>query len=85
MDKTILEMEKGEDLLRVVLKEFKGRQYIDARMFYMSETGEWMPTKKGISMTPEIAAKVSEAIGAALAELGTTEKPGGKAGKAASG
>lgn len=69
VDRTILELEKGEDLLRVVLKEFRGRQYIDARMFYMSENGEWLPTRKGLSMTPEIAARVSEAIGKALAEL----------------
>lgn len=75
MDKTILELEKGEDLLRVVLKEFRGRQYIDARMFYMSETGEWLPTKKGLSMTPEMAAQVSEAIGRALAELESGKKP----------
>lgn len=70
MDKTVLEIEKGEDLIRLVLKEFKGRQYVDARVFYMSETGEWMPTKKGLSMTPEIAAKIAEGITDALKELG---------------
>lgn len=71
MDRTVLEIEKGEDLIRLVLKEFKGRQYVDARVFYMSETGEWMPTKKGLSMTPEIAAKIAEGITTALEELGT--------------
>lgn len=70
MEKTVLELEKGEDLVRVHLKEFKGRQYIDARIFYMSETGEWMPTKKGLSMTPELAAQVRDALTKALEELG---------------
>lgn len=76
MDKTVLEIEKGEDLIRLVLKEFKGRQYIDARVFYMSETGEWMPTKKGLSMTPETAAQIAAGITSALAELEVEAKPG---------
>ncbi len=70
-----LEIEKGEDLIRVLLKEFKGRQYVDARIFYMSETGEWMPTRKGLSMTPEIAGQVAGGITKALEELEEATAP----------
>ncbi len=83
MDKTILEIEKGEDLIRLVLKEFKGRQYVDARVFYMSETGEWMPTKKGLSMTPEIAGQIAGGIAKALEELGESPAPVKKAARKA--
>lgn len=82
MEKTVLEIEKGEDLIRLVLKEFKGRQYVDARVFYMSETGEWMPTKKGLSMTPEIAGQIAEGITGALKELEAGAKPEKKEKKA---
>jgi hypothetical protein len=83
MDKTILEIEKGEDLIKVLLKEFKGRQYVDARIFYMSETGEWMPTRKGLSMSPEIAGQVAGGIAKALEELGEAPAPARKSARKA--
>jgi hypothetical protein len=74
MEKTVAEIEKGEDLVRVMLRDFKGRQYVDARIYYMSETGEWLPTKKGLSLAPDMAKKVAEHILEAVAEVGSREK-----------
>jgi hypothetical protein len=74
MEKTIAEIEKGEDLVRVMLRDFKGKQYVDARVYYMNDTGEWLPTKKGLSMAPEMARKVADAIHQALEEVGKGEK-----------
>jgi hypothetical protein len=74
MEKTIAEIEKGEDLVRVMLRDFKGKQYVDARVYYMNDTGEWLPTKKGLSMAPEMARKVADAIQLALEEVGKGEK-----------
>ncbi|MCX5808253.1 MAG: transcriptional coactivator p15/PC4 family protein [Proteobacteria bacterium] len=47
------EIDKGKDKIIVTVKEFKGKQYIDIRTFFENDDGEWIPTKKGISFTPE--------------------------------
>ena len=47
------EIDKGKDKIIVNVKEFKGEQYIDIRTFFENAEGEWIPTKKGISFTPE--------------------------------
>jgi len=47
------EIGKGKDKIIVTVKEFKGKQYIDIRTFFENDEGEWIPTKKGISFTPE--------------------------------
>jgi hypothetical protein len=47
------EIEKGKDRIIVSTKEFKGKEYIDVRLHFENDQGEWIPTKKGISLTPE--------------------------------
>ncbi len=69
MDKNYADIEKGEDLVRVNATEFKGRQYIEVRTYYMAEDGEWKPTKKGITLSPDLMEKVHEALGRALGEI----------------
>jgi hypothetical protein len=44
----------SEETLRVSLSHFKGRTYIDIRLFYEDANGELQPTKKGITVTPEL-------------------------------
>ncbi|KAI9858249.1 MAG: hypothetical protein M1824_004419 [Vezdaea acicularis] len=39
---------------RVVISEFKGKKMINIREYYLkNDTGEWLPGKKGISLTLE--------------------------------
>lgn len=45
--------------LRVSLENFKGRDYIDLRIYYQEDNGEWKPTKKGVTVSPE---KIDEII-----------------------
>ena len=45
------EIQKGKDKIIVTVKEFKGKQYIDMRTYFENQEGEWIPTKKGISLT----------------------------------
>jgi hypothetical protein len=47
------EIQKGKDKIIVTVKEFKGKQYIDLRTYFENDQGEWIPTKKGISLTPD--------------------------------
>ncbi len=50
-------------IIRVQKNNFKGVDYIDVRKFYLKEeTGEWLPTRKGISIPLEITADVVKAI-----------------------
>jgi hypothetical protein len=69
LEKNFAEIEKGEDLVRVSLTEFKGRQYVEVRTYYMADDGEWKPTRKGITLAPELMRKVSAALNSALEEL----------------
>jgi len=47
------EIMKGKDKIIITAKEFKGKQYIDIRTYFENDSGEWIPTKKGISLTPD--------------------------------
>lgn len=69
MEKTIRDIEKGQDLVRVELSEFKGSQYVGARIYYMDDKGDWKPTRKGLTLTPELMVKVRDAIDEALSEI----------------
>ncbi len=70
MEKNYAEIEKGEDLVRVSLTEFKGRQYVEIRTYYMADDGEWKPTRKGITLAPDLMKQVSDALNSALEDLG---------------
>jgi hypothetical protein len=53
--KVIYEFKRNaEETLRVSLSTFKGRTYVDIRMFYEDANGELAPTKKGVTITPEL-------------------------------
>ncbi|MBZ5588134.1 MAG: transcriptional coactivator p15/PC4 family protein [Acidobacteriia bacterium] len=68
--KTLAEFQRNaEDTLRVSLSTFKGRTYVDVRLFYTSDTGELLPTKKGVTVTPDLWDAFRAAIAAAEAEL----------------
>lgn len=69
MEKTVKDIEKGQDLIRVELSEFKGNQYIGARMYYMDDKGDWKPTRKGLTLTPDVMVQVRDAINEALENL----------------
>ena len=44
----------SEETLRISLSTFKGRTYVDIRLFYQDANGELAPTKKGVTITPEL-------------------------------
>lgn len=39
--------------LRVSIENFKGREYVDVRIYYQDKEEEWRPTKKGVTVAPE--------------------------------
>jgi hypothetical protein len=40
------------EVVRVSAEEFKGRKYLDIRVYFEDE-GEWKPTKKGVTIQPD--------------------------------
>ena len=49
----------GTERVRVSAEEFKGRKYLDIRIYFEGGEGEWKPTKKGVTIQPD---KVEEFI-----------------------
>jgi hypothetical protein len=57
------EMPKNStEKVRVSIEEYKGYSFIDVRVLYEDDAGEWKPTKKGITVSPEKADNLIELI-----------------------
>lgn len=56
--------------MQIAIKEFKGKNYLDMRIFYTTDDGAtWLPTKKGVTCSPENIGLLKEAIETAAAEF----------------
>ncbi len=57
------EIERGEtEVVRVSAEEYKGRKYVDIRIYFENDAGEWKPTKKGVTVAPEKVDEFMELI-----------------------
>lgn len=50
------------EVIRVSTEEFKGRAYIDVRIYFEDNEGEWKPTKKGVAINPDKLEQVIELL-----------------------
>lgn len=48
--------------VRATLKEFRGKRYLDLRIYYQDEAGEWKPTRKGVSLSTDFMPELKEAV-----------------------
>jgi hypothetical protein len=48
--------------VRVSVSVYKGKQYIDLRIYYKGDDGEFHPSKKGLTMSPELLPDLVEAV-----------------------
>lgn len=55
--------------LRVIVKSYRNRQYVDIRMYWQDEQGQWLPSKKGIILNAQILGEVDELLRKASKEL----------------
>ena len=63
------------EVYRIYEKEYEGYRFIDVRIYYMDkETGEYKPTRKGISLMPNNVSEVIEGILKAMEQMGFSEK-----------
>ena len=63
------------EVYRIYEKEYEGYRFIDVRIYYMDkETGEYKPTRKGISLMPNNVPEVIEGILKAMEVMGFTKE-----------
>lgn len=65
-DETILIhsfMKNALEEVRVSVSTFKGKKYVDFRVYYQDDSGEYKPSKKGIAISPELLPELENAIG----------------------
>lgn len=56
--------------LQISISEYKGKSYLNMRIFYTTDGGEtWSPTKKGVTFTPDQLDLLSEAVEEAKEEF----------------
>ncbi|RAI15199.1 MAG: transcriptional coactivator p15 [Candidatus Melainabacteria bacterium] len=60
--------------MQIAIKEYKGKSYLDMRIFYTTNDGaDWIPTKKGVTCSPENLEILKDAIEEAIKEFTTEE------------
>lgn len=56
--------------LQIAINEYKGKSYLDLRIFYTTDDGaSWLPTKKGVTCSPENIEVLKDAIDEAMKEF----------------
>lgn len=49
--------------LQIFVSEYRGKSYLNLRIFYTADDGAtWLPTKKGVTFTPDQLDILSDAI-----------------------
>jgi len=69
--------------VRAALRTYRGRQYMDLRIYYQDDAGEYKPTKKGINLSVELLGELTRMVDK-LAQAVEAERPAA-AGPAAEG
>lgn len=61
--------------LQISVSEYKGRSYLNMRIFYTTDEGmTWLPTKKGVTFSPDQLDLLTEAIEEARQEFMAAEE-----------
>ena len=59
----IRDIDKGKgEVIRVEVSEYKGKKFLNIRVWYTDANNELKPTQKGIAIPPELYAELKEAI-----------------------
>jgi len=62
-EKVLAKIEHGKGFILIRETEFKGKTYLDVRKFFVdADSGQLMPTQKGIAILPSAAPKVIAAL-----------------------
>jgi hypothetical protein len=60
---TAKEIQKSEtEKIMIALREYKGKKYVDIRQHFKADSGDYLPTKKGITFSPEALDEAIEGL-----------------------
>lgn len=63
VDRTVFEIQKNaRERIRISVGEYKGKQRIDVRVWYVDAGGEYQPSRNGISLRPDQATSIMQGI-----------------------
>lgn len=58
-----VDIEKREnEIIRISIREYKGHDYVDVRQYFKGTEDDFLPTKKGVTFSPELIDDVIEAL-----------------------
>ena len=60
-DKTLVELPRGDNIIRIAVTEYNGRKGLNIREWY-PKNGEMRPTKKGVNIAPDELGKLADAV-----------------------
>ena len=49
-------------IIRIATREYNDKSFVDIRQFYKDDSGEYKPTQKGITLSPEKLSELIEAL-----------------------
>ena len=61
--------------VQISINSYKDKKYLDLRIYYTTDDGgNWLPTKKGVTVSPDNLLTLKEAVEEAMQELLTVEE-----------
>lgn len=52
----------ASERLRVQLRQYRGREFLDVRCWYLADNGEYRPSQKGVTLNPSQLAELVQAL-----------------------
>ena len=68
-DVVIATLDKGKTEIRIMVRLHEGRKFVDVRTFVKVAAGDPVPTRKGVTVPPELLPQVIAALEEAAAQL----------------
>ncbi|MGD0233899.1 MAG: transcriptional coactivator p15/PC4 family protein [Syntrophorhabdales bacterium] len=59
----IAEVQKNaKERIKIYITEYRGRRFVDCRVYFEDDDGEWKPTKKGIALSDGVIDEVIQGL-----------------------
>jgi hypothetical protein len=66
----IAEIEKNmRERIKVSIEEYRNSRFVDCRVYWQNDEGEWLPSKKGIALSADTIDAVIQALQQASKKL----------------
>lgn len=74
-EKELAVIERSDtEQLKISISEYNGKSYLNMRIFFTTDGGStWIPTKKGVTFTPDQIEILRDAVDDAMKEFMTEE------------